>query len=50
MIIRCPITNKKYIRHNLSKYHAQDCPFCNSIEDKLIGKKFKTIEEIKDES
>lgn len=36
VIIKCPITGKRYERHDMS-YHDEDCPYCKEIEyDKFI--------------
>jgi hypothetical protein len=36
MIIKCPITDKRYERIDFSKYHDEDCPFCQKGKiDKL---------------
>ena len=29
MIVKCPITGKRYERFNSDAYHSDDCPFCH---------------------
>jgi len=43
MIVKCPITKKRYWREDFTAYHEDDCPFCK--EKKRMN---QTIEEYDD--
>jgi len=32
MIVKCPITGKRYERFDFGAYHYDDCPYCKEKE------------------